>query len=491
MQTRFLTIAMTLAGIAGCGSNDADGTAPVAASIGGYDPIANNRPPQTAQPLKFSIASSPLKLQPQTVVSKSSDGVIRFEWDSPQYFRESRGYCLAFLHPELTTNAEGKSSRLLRARISALDDQGAAPSLFAIDIPRSAVPRIRVGDKFILFGPGVATAEQLKDIPDSVAVDTDSLHEASVLAQRKTDEFNKLATMIKKQTKQPEISTNNLEQIAIAFHNFHDTYRGFPAAVTLGPDGKPWHSWRVLILPFLEQHPLYAQYSFEEPWDGPNNSKLHDKMPDVYRMPGDKSLFTHYVVATSRDAPPLVDVATIFSAIGVPSEEGAKFSTGGGLRNVIDGTSNTILVGTVDIDKRIPWMKPQDLELGRDFEKLGDEGGFATPYMSDDGDFGLFAIADGSVTSIHKSVPDDDFRNLLIMNDGNPVGEYSNGSNSFTLVPPVLHFDVEIDPKQEIARFTLSPTKAPKTDPVPSSSAEAVPELIEEAGFAPEATPDF
>ena len=60
---------------------------------------------------------------------------------------------------------------------------------------------------------------------------------------------------------------NNLKQIGLAFHNYADAYRSFPPAVIYGPDGKPWHSWRVLLLPFLEQQPLYEQYDFSQPWD--------------------------------------------------------------------------------------------------------------------------------------------------------------------------------------------------------------------------------
>ena len=80
-------------------------------------------------------------------------------------------------------------------------------------------------------------------------------------------------------------SITNLKQIYLGMHNFLDIYQAFPPAVVIGPDGRPWHSWRVLILPFLEEQALYEQYRFDEPWDGPNNSKLLDKMPEVYADP--------------------------------------------------------------------------------------------------------------------------------------------------------------------------------------------------------------
>jgi hypothetical protein len=47
--------------------------------------------------------------------------------------------------------------------------------------------------------------------------------------------------------------TNNLKQLALAMHNYHDTYRAFPAAYNTDAEGRPLLSWRVHLLPFLEQ----------------------------------------------------------------------------------------------------------------------------------------------------------------------------------------------------------------------------------------------
>src|SRR5262249_10188032 len=81
-------------------------------------------------------------------------------------------------------------------------------------------------------------------------------------------------------------SVNNLKQIGLAFHNYHSEHRHFPAAVLYGgKDRKIPYSWRVALLPYLEQQDLYRQYDFNESWDGPNNSKLLDKMPATYAYP--------------------------------------------------------------------------------------------------------------------------------------------------------------------------------------------------------------
>ena len=82
---------------------------------------------------------------------------------------------------------------------------------------------------------------------------------------------------------------NNLKQIALALHNYHDVYGVFPPAYIPDAQGKPKHSWRVLILPFLEEQGTYEKYDFDEPWDGPNNRALLTSMPratPVHPTPG-------------------------------------------------------------------------------------------------------------------------------------------------------------------------------------------------------------
>src|SRR5258708_3140815 len=80
---------------------------------------------------------------------------------------------------------------------------------------------------------------------------------------------------------------NNLKQIGLALHNYHDEFKCFPPAFVADANGRPMHSWRVLLLPYLDQAPLYANYQFDEPWDGPNNSKLADKILAVFNCPSE------------------------------------------------------------------------------------------------------------------------------------------------------------------------------------------------------------
>src|SRR5579863_7317837 len=77
-------------------------------------------------------------------------------------------------------------------------------------------------------------------------------------------------------------SKQHLKQLGVALHQYHDAYGCFPPAYVMGNDGKPWHSWRVLLLPFLDQKPLYDRYRFDEPWNGTHNRDLHLLRPRVY-----------------------------------------------------------------------------------------------------------------------------------------------------------------------------------------------------------------
>jgi hypothetical protein len=140
---------------------------------------------------------------------------------------------------------------------------------------------------------------------------------------------------------------NHLKQIALALHGYNGAYGEFPPAFLADEDGQPMHSWRVLILPFIEQRPLYDQYDFEQPWDGPDNRRLLAQMPSVYQCPSD---------ARGRQQPGewTSYVAVVDPQTAWPGSKSAKLS------DFTAGTSNTILV-LEDQSREILWMEPQDL----------------------------------------------------------------------------------------------------------------------------------
>lgn len=139
--------------------------------------------------------------------------------------------------------------------------------------------------------------------------------------------------------------TNNLKQIGLAMHNYHDVYNCFPPAYIPDAKGKPMHSWRVLLLPYMEQKALYDRYRFDEPWDGPNNRLLANAIVQVYRCPSNpktNSPTTDYVM--------IVGPGTI--------SDGPSATK---IQDIKDSTSNTLLVVEIP-SSNIPWMKPQDLD---------------------------------------------------------------------------------------------------------------------------------
>jgi len=82
--------------------------------------------------------------------------------------------------------------------------------------------------------------------------------------------------------------SNNLRRIALAMHNYHDTYRSLPPAVITDELGTPRYSWRVAILPFIDQAARYDRWNCEEAWDSPNNSRIGQTGVSAYRCPSDE-----------------------------------------------------------------------------------------------------------------------------------------------------------------------------------------------------------
>src|SRR5262249_14242542 len=77
----------------------------------------------------------------------------------------------------------------------------------------------------------------------------------------------------------------NLKTIAAAFRAYHRDHGRLPPSLVHDHDGRPLHSWRALLLPYLEQDALYRRFNLDEPWDSPNNLRLLDQMPSVYAHP--------------------------------------------------------------------------------------------------------------------------------------------------------------------------------------------------------------
>jgi hypothetical protein len=195
-------------------------------------------------------------------------------------------------------------------------------------------------------------------------------------------------------------STNNLKQIALAWHNYHDANKAFPAD-SVGKDGKPHLSWRVHILPYIEQGELYKQFRLDEPWDSEHNKKLIARMPAVYRSPAQKVNGGKTTYLAPRGATGKQGVVKI-GVLGVP------------IKDITDGTSNTILVTETGDGAAVEWTKPADLDVDVKEPHKGLLGHF-------DGGFPA-AFADGSVRFIRGTVTPKTLIALFTRNGGEVVG---------------------------------------------------------------------
>jgi hypothetical protein len=190
-------------------------------------------------------------------------------------------------------------------------------------------------------------------------------------------------------------SMNNLKQIVIAFHNHHDVHNSLPAQAAGGEAAGL--SWRVQLLPFLEEQALYEQFKLDEPWDSEHNQALLEQMPDVFAASeddGSEPGHTRYLAVSGE--------GTAFDGT-----QGKKLSA------FTDGTSNSIIVVEAAADQAVPWTKPDDLDIA-DEEAL-------QKLLTARGENFLAAFADGRVSSVTATIDPETLRNAFTIADGNPV----------------------------------------------------------------------
>ncbi|QDV54952.1 DUF1559 domain-containing protein [Rosistilla oblonga] len=184
--------------------------------------------------------------------------------------------------------------------------------------------------------------------------------------------------------------SNNMKQIALAMHNYHAAYRALPPAYTVDEAGQPLHSWRTLILPFLEQKALYDQIDLNKPWDDPANQQVASSVLEVFGCP-------------SASDPTVTGYVAVVDPSGVMTGP-----VGTSFQEITDGSSNTLLFVEVGPDHAVPWMSPQDIDLPT-FESFAGQERHATNHPGGT----HITIADGSIRFFPNTIDASTRRGLV------------------------------------------------------------------------------
>ncbi len=204
-------------------------------------------------------------------------------------------------------------------------------------------------------------------------------------------------------------SQQNLKYIGLALYDYNEHFGRLPAAVVRDKAGRPLYSWRVALLPFLEEVRLYKQFKLDEPWDSPHNQKLLETTPKCYQPHGggyDDPGLTRYQV--------LVGQGTAFGREGLTLTKD----------DFPDGFAETILV--VEAAEPVPWTKPVDLVYDTDGPLPALGGFYAKPvhflcYEVKRRPGFNASFADGSARFIRSSAEESDIRAIITRDGGEPV----------------------------------------------------------------------
>ena len=188
-------------------------------------------------------------------------------------------------------------------------------------------------------------------------------------------------------------SANNLKQIGLAFHNYFVVHRKFPSNIR-DKDGRPLLSWRVAILPYLEESKLYDEFHLDEPWDSEHNIQLLSRMPQVFACPNLE-----------------LEKRTVY--LGFEGNDTAFGDKPIGFAQILDGTANTILAVEANEDAAVNWSAPQDIPFdpALDVNAVGN--------LRPDGFNAL--LLDGSVMFFPNSIEQQALKNWIQKSDGNIV----------------------------------------------------------------------
>lgn len=193
-------------------------------------------------------------------------------------------------------------------------------------------------------------------------------------------------------------ASRQLRSLALAIHNHYSAMKRLPSPLS-GLDGKSPRklSWRIDLLPFLDENDLYQQFHLDEAWDSPHNRTLIPRMPSVFRVPQSKhqaeSGLSTFVLPSNADSMWPADRALDF-------------------KDIEDGTSNTIMIVEVNDDLAQEWTKPDPFQINMQ-DPASQLGGHFIDKI-------FFAAGDGSSGTISRD-KFGDLKALLTRSGGESV----------------------------------------------------------------------
>ena len=205
---------------------------------------------------------------------------------------------------------------------------------------------------------------------------------------------------------------NEIQQIALAMHCYHQAYGSFPPAYTTDSDGHPLHSWRVLLLPYLSYEELYKEIRLNEPWDSPHNREVFDKAKNP----------THNFHCCSATNPE--SETSYVMIVGPNTISDGPHSVGFG--DIKDGSENTIMVVEIK-NSGIHWAEPRDLDFASTSFRINDPNGKGI--SSDHPGWAGVAFADGSVRFLADDLDPKLVKALITINGGEDVSAFTKRPN--------------------------------------------------------------
>lgn len=191
----------------------------------------------------------------------------------------------------------------------------------------------------------------------------------------------------------------------MAVANYHEATGHYPPAYLADVDGKAMHSWRVLILPYLEERELFEDYDFTEPWNSEANLRLASRMPAVYAFHGD---YEPGVVTTNY-------LAVVGENTTWPGSS-TRF-----LEEVTDQHSETVML-VENSGQNVHWMEPRDLQFDTMSLLINSPNGISSKYFSP-----AVVMLDGSLRRLEQGLSPEILRALLTINDGEPLHDSGKG----------------------------------------------------------------